>query len=265
MNKSKIEWCDSTWNPVTGCLRGCEYCYARRIAERFSTADKCHTFMGGSPYISIKIGERTVEIHELGERPTIGFDKHGKPFPFGFEPTLHRYRLDEPQHMKKPQNIFVCSTADLFGDWVPHNWIEEVFAACEKAPQHRYLFLTKNPARYHRMALLDKLPRTNNYWYGSTITNTDDPFWQSGSHNTFLSAEPILGDFPFGKVLPCDFMDWVIIGAMTGPGSKKHQPTPETVFNIATAIDPVFMKDSLIPIVGEENMRREFPWEVKEK
>lgn len=35
MDKTKIEWCDSTWNPVTGCLHGCEYCYARQIAERF--------------------------------------------------------------------------------------------------------------------------------------------------------------------------------------------------------------------------------------
>ena len=35
MKKTKIEWCDSTWNPVTGCYHGCEYCYARRIACRF--------------------------------------------------------------------------------------------------------------------------------------------------------------------------------------------------------------------------------------
>ena len=35
MNKSLIEWTDFTWNPVTGCLHGCPYCYARRIAERF--------------------------------------------------------------------------------------------------------------------------------------------------------------------------------------------------------------------------------------
>ena len=35
MNKTKIEWCDYTWNPITGCLNGCEYCYARRIYQRF--------------------------------------------------------------------------------------------------------------------------------------------------------------------------------------------------------------------------------------
>lgn len=33
--KTKIDWADSTWNPVTGCRHSCEYCYARKIAERF--------------------------------------------------------------------------------------------------------------------------------------------------------------------------------------------------------------------------------------
>jgi len=33
MNKTPIEWCDMSWNPVTGCLHGCEYCYARKRAE----------------------------------------------------------------------------------------------------------------------------------------------------------------------------------------------------------------------------------------
>lgn len=42
MNKTKIDWCDSTWNPVTGCLHECEYCYARRIAERFKPFDFPH-------------------------------------------------------------------------------------------------------------------------------------------------------------------------------------------------------------------------------
>lgn len=36
VEKTKIDWCDSTWNPVTGCFHECEYCYARGIAHRFS-------------------------------------------------------------------------------------------------------------------------------------------------------------------------------------------------------------------------------------
>lgn len=39
MKKSKIEWCDSTWNPVTGCYHDCPYCYAHRTANRFKGCD----------------------------------------------------------------------------------------------------------------------------------------------------------------------------------------------------------------------------------
>ncbi len=33
--KDSIHWADYTWNPITGCLRGCNYCYARKMAHRF--------------------------------------------------------------------------------------------------------------------------------------------------------------------------------------------------------------------------------------
>ena len=39
MNKSKIEWCDHTWNPITGCRHNCSYCYARRMTARFAGDD----------------------------------------------------------------------------------------------------------------------------------------------------------------------------------------------------------------------------------
>lgn len=35
MNRSKIEWTDYTLNIITGCLKGCKYCYARKITQRF--------------------------------------------------------------------------------------------------------------------------------------------------------------------------------------------------------------------------------------
>lgn len=111
MNRSKIEWCDSTWNPVTGCLHGCEYCYARGIAKRFG-------FGAYEPDINKRV---------LLEPPVSAGKK--VPYPFNFEPTFHKYRLDE-YSIKKGRTIFVCSMADLFGEWVPDEWIEEVFAAC---------------------------------------------------------------------------------------------------------------------------------------
>lgn len=257
MEKTKIEWCDSTWNPVTGCLHGCEYCYARKIAHRFSTESENHTYFDGRPMS---------KYHELDEPAIVIKTNRKSPFPFGFEPTFHRYRLDEPQKWEKPRTIFVCSMADLFGDWVPDSWIEEVFAACEKAPRHRYIFLTKNPHRYVDLAKVGKLPQRGNMWYGSTLDSMSAKRYPGRLlDNTFVSIEPLteymdVGMGSFGSDR------WVIIGAETGNRKGKVTPKKEWIDKICEAADithmAVFMKDSLIPIVGEENMRREFPWEV---
>lgn len=271
--RTKIEWCDSTWNPVTGCLHGCEYCYARRIAKRFSTENKAHTFTGGHP-----IGE----LHELDEPAIVTETGQASPYPFGFEPTLYRYRLFKPTTMKEPQTIFVCSMADLFGAWVPDGWIEEVFAACGKAPQHRYLFLTKNPGRYSELYRKNILPNSDRYWFGATFDHSnwsgikaagraktfcghdagDFYFPEHPEHNRFVSFEPLLYDI--GANIGSTGAQWHIIGAETGNRKRKVKVEREWVEHIVEYSDragiPVFMKDSLLPIVGEENMRREFPW-----
>ena len=38
MNRTKntIGWCDFSWNPITGCLNNCWYCYAKKIYRRFN-------------------------------------------------------------------------------------------------------------------------------------------------------------------------------------------------------------------------------------
>lgn len=248
--RTKIDWCDATWNPVTGCLHGCEYCYARRIAERFSTEQKYKR-----PYDPVL----PVPTRRVRTKP--------EPYPYGFKPTFHRYRLDEPRHWKKPRSIFVCSMADLFGEWVPDEWIEEVFRACEKAPQHRYLFLTKNPARLCKMASAGVLPRHNNWWFGSTLDSKNAKRFQGGFvYNTFVSVEPLtehlhVGLGSFGSD------EWVIIGAETGNRKGKIIPKREWVENIVEAAQitgmKVFMKESLRGLMGAD-FRQEFPWEVSE-
>ncbi len=35
MNRTKIEWTDYSWNPITGCLHDCWYCYAKKLFTRF--------------------------------------------------------------------------------------------------------------------------------------------------------------------------------------------------------------------------------------
>ena len=252
MDKSKIEWCDSTWNPVSGCLHDCPYCYAKRIAERFAPkqADFSSDFASKTETNSIT-SKGGIELTEVLR------DSNGRAlaYPFGFTPTFHRYRLDEYKN-KSARTIFVCSMADLFGDWVPDSWIEDVFAACKQSPQHRYLFLTKNPKRYVELDKKDKLPTDDNMWYGSTATDDDMPWFYSEKHHTFVSVEPIQ------KAIHPEntYTDWIIVGAETGNRKGKAVPKKEWINVFRSLTTPVFMKDSLIPIVGEENMIRQFPW-----
>lgn len=253
MNKTKIDWTERSWNPVTGCLHGCEYCYARKITTRFGTLEN------NSGDVPDSITEILTKEHgtivELNER------LEGEPYPYNFVPTFHKYRLEEPQKIKKPQTVFVCSMADLFGDWVPDEWISEVFKACEKAPQHRYLFLTKNPKRYSQLAANNKLPLK--FWYGYTLTGKELPPEQIYSNwRTFVSIEPLLS-MPDLNFMKLDNTLWVIIGAETGNRKEKVVPERKWIEKIIDSCRisnvPVFMKESLRGLMGQD-FTQEFPW-----
>lgn len=245
--KTKIDWCDSTWNPVTGCLHGCEYCYARSIAHRFS---------GGSEN---QTDDRTIVLDEK-----VYGEKQGKavPYPYGFIPTFHRYRLNDYTD-RKGRNIFVCSMADLFGSWIADSWIKEVFNACRKAPQHNYLFLTKNPQRYIDLAEKGILIHSDNMWYGSTVTAMEEYFSSEKTYNTFLSIEPMLSSISPSTVKG---VKWVIIGAETGRRKNKVIPKKEWIERITQDCRrrniPVFMKSSLAEIWGKP-LVQEMPESLK--
>ena len=247
MNKTKIDWATMSWNPLTGCRHGCPYCYARRTAHRFDKGLEDPAPLSGG-------------LHVLEEKIK------GTPYPYGFEPTLHRYRLNQPERMEEPQTVFVCSMADLFGKWVPTSWIAQVIDACLRAPQHRYLFLTKNPARYLELDHLALLPHGENFWYGSTVANGDAAAMYPmpwANINTFWSMEPLLEPVAMEEAegLP----QWVILGAETGSRRDKVIPRREWVDQIAA-----FCAENEIPVFYKGNMREyfqdlpasTFPWEV---
>lgn len=180
MNKTKIEWCDYTWNPLTGCLHGCDYCYARKIAKRFEGT---------------------------------------KAFPNGFEPTFHEERLNEPLKLIKPSKIFVVSMGDLFGDWIDHNWIENIITICKKAPQHTFMFLTKNPCQMQCFNF------PINCWCGfsaSTQRMYDfklNELLKVNCKIKFASIEPI-----HEHINPREGIDWLIVGAETKNGKTVKPP-----------------------------------------
>ncbi|HUI77782.1 MAG TPA: phage Gp37/Gp68 family protein [Bryobacteraceae bacterium] len=188
---SKIEWTDTTWNPLRGCMKispGCTHCYAERFAERF----------------------RGVKGH---------------PFEQGFDLLLVPQKLGEPLRWSKPRMVFVNSMSDLFHEDVPVGYIEKVVETMRLANWHTYQVLTKRSQRLRE--LLGGPFRTAatdpHIWWGVSVEDRKHGLPRIADLQAapaavrFLSVEPLLEDL--GN-LPLQDISWVIVGGESGPGAR---------------------------------------------
>jgi protein gp37 len=168
----------------------------------------------------------------------------GERIPFGYDPTFYPHRLEDPLKKKRPSKIFICDCGDLWGDWVPKEWIDEVLKVVKMCPHHTFQFLTKNPKRY-----LDfELP--SNVWAGTTVISNEDRQKATIIKHVkapirFLSIEPLLGEVNFDL----HGIEWIIIGAMTGknPVRPKKEWIEKILSNAKKQGIPVFLKNNLRP------------------
>jgi len=275
MNKTKIDWCDMSWNPITGCLKGCDYCYAMGITRRFGgTIDTC-------PDSTLHILDEPYYADQPGQEDGTSRVCH---YPWMFDPTFHRYRLDDPMRIKNPKTIFVCSLADMFGQWIPDDWITQVLNSCATAHWHRYLFLTKNPSRYRSVIeyvdSIGFLPSDSGLdaYFGATAATTEQLYAAYESQANWLCIEPMLEDMAidFEDCVAGDGYynssssarwDWVVLGAETGNLKGKVIPKREWIQRIVEVSKlweiPVYMKRNLAKVWGEP-LIQEFPWKGKE-
>lgn len=159
---------------------------------------------------------------------------------------------------KRPQNFLLTGMSD-FSLWRPE-WREEIFSKMSQNPQHQYLFLTKRPEMLQFSTALD------NAWFGVTVTASKEKeriqalreHIQGGHyHVTFEPMFDNIGDVDLSGV------EWVVIGTETGRRKNKSVSRPEWVWNLtdqAKALGiPVFMKEDLLPVMGEDQMIQELP------
>ena len=190
---SQIEWTDSTWNPITGCTkvsRGCDNCYAERLAERF----------------------RGVKGH---------------PYEQGFDLRVWPARVSLPLSWKRPRHIFVNSMSDLFHKNIPRDFIEQVFGTMEQADWHVYQVLTKRSSLMRDFVneRYRKAPVPSHIWLGVSVEDQQalsriEHLKQANASIRFLSLEPLLESL--GQ-LDLNGIEWVITGGESGPHWRPVQ------------------------------------------
>ena len=212
--KTRIEWADATWNPVTGCTkitRGCDNCYAERFAERW----------------------RGIAGH---------------PYEQGFDLRLWPSRLDQPVRWRSPRMIFVNSMSDLFHKQIDRSFIDKVFDTMESVDHHIYQILTKRSSlmrdylrrRYHNGQSPDHI------WCGVSVEDHSSVarirhLQMAPVSVRFLSIEPLLG--PVGEI-DLEGISWVIVGGESGPKARPmHIDWVREIRDLCTEADvPFFFK-----------------------
>lgn len=187
--KSRIEWTQSTWNPITGCTKvssGCKNCYAERMARRLQAM--------------------------------------GKPsYQTGFQVAIHEELFEYPLELKTPRIIFVNSMSDLFHEEVQTDIILRLFSVMNRAWWHTFQVLTKRAERLSQISPL--VQWSENIWAGVSVENADnihrvENLRSTGAKVKFLSLEPLLSSL---SNLNLNGIDWVIVGGESGPGARKME------------------------------------------
>lgn len=239
-DKTKIEWTEATWNPVTGCSivsPGCTNCYAMRLA-----------------------GTR---LQHHPSRAGLTLDSKAGPVWNGAV-RLNEKWLAQPLRWKRPRMIFVCAHGDLFHESVPDAWIDRVFAVMALCRQHTFQVLTKRSARMRaylsdpatpariayamagtvaargeaaiaaghavsrRMSEPGGWPLAN-VWLGVSVEDQvradarreDLAAAAAAGWTTFASYEPALGPVDWRG---WSFLAWLISGGESGPDARMYHP-----------------------------------------
>lgn len=222
-DKTRIEWADASWNPVTGCNKvssGCKHCYAQRKWPRLSANPQTRYF-----------GRHFTEV------------------------ACHPDVLSAPLRWRRSRRIFVNSMSDLFHENIPDAFVDQVFAIMLLSARHRFQVLTKRPERmveyFAREALYedilraadswrDRFPRSPNVgisnpgkglppwiWLGVSVENQAAAeariplLLQTPAALRWISAEPLLGPLRLDDWLRGQGeLNWVVVGGESGPRAR---------------------------------------------
>jgi len=256
VHQTEVEWIVNpdgsrpgwSWNPVTGCLNNCSYCFARKLANG-RLKQRYLANMNVAP--EIQTNNTT-----FGRMAITGY----------LNPFYPRFWEDRLYHAwdSEPKGIFTCDMSDLFGIGIPEEWTHRVLNLIKLHERNRYYLLTKQPQNLKKFS-----PFPDNCWVGVTATDYYSMFralnglaYLDGGIQArikFISFEPLLESVA-GPRLNFSGIDWVIIGGQSG--KDKFYPPEDWIQEIESACNkvriPVFLKNNLKPLL-ENTLRQELP------
>lgn len=227
MHRTGISWAEYTCNPIlarntqTGaighyCQRvsaGCTNCYAAAFNRRVRPVGDKNLIGTGVDYTADGLGKLKLYLDE--------------------------HRLAAPMRKTKRARIFWCSMTDLFGEFVPLDWIARCLGVMVKTRQHDHIVLTK---RADRMASLLRSENRatmssqhgwinwrqgdppEHIWFGVTVESRAawwrvDELRRVDAAVRWISAEPLLEDL---ELTPADLagIHWIVIGGESGTGAR---------------------------------------------
>lgn len=251
-DRSGIQWCDATWNPTRGCSRvseGCRNCYAERQAVRLSGSGMQYeglvrsTSDGPKWTGKVVLVDRMLRVPLQWRRPRRIFVNSMSDL---FHEKLTDAAIDEVFAVMAlaKQHTFMILTKR------PERMREYMrgrdWSAAANRATDRFLRRLDGDL-YLGGEIVPPLP---NVWLGTSVENQATAneriplLSQTEAAVRFLSCEPLLGPIDFGGIPPfrCQvtsardgvrdytsldgaaFIDWVIAGGESGPGSRPMDP-----------------------------------------
>lgn len=239
MSKTGIQWTDHSINPIRASklnIAGSGY-----EIESESRGHYCEKISPGCANCYASTLQRRFNMPAFGSAKNRGNVNVG----------LDEKKLAEVLRRRKPTKYFWCDMTDMFGEWVPDEWIDKCFATMALTPQHTHQVLTKRPGRmagyFADLNTRSWMVRASghilgdgvrddvnyalplpNVWLGTSVedmerTSRIDHLLKCPAAVRFISAEPLLErtDFAFRNWVDDKHrIDWVIVGGESGHGAR---------------------------------------------
>lgn len=209
--KTKIEWCDYSSNPI-------EFWYHRPGDEHPKRGWFC---------VKCATGCKNCYSERMNMRLGFGLEYNAKNSHL-VEAVCNTKEINSWQRIPAGSKLFVCDMTDLFGHFIPREFIVRVIQGILAAPQVTFMVLTKRPdamRAFFSTYYSDCRNGIKNLWVGRSVSTQTD--WSSTEMESFLatpapvhfiSAEPMLGYIDILAIH--DGIDLVLCGGESGRGAR---------------------------------------------